>query len=267
MKKITIAIAIFTVMAFAATGAFAATKLTVANATGTTGIPVAVTVSDPVGIAGAAFTLSYDTTKLSVTNVTSSFFGTFSSMGYDSTDGLSDGKVDTYSSPVVVNPAEGGKITKIAAARPTGGTAADGTTLFTLTVDIIDATAETGATFPITITPTTLSNEAAGYNKDGEPIDLIIKEDYTAALSKTDATAAGNITAGTVTKGTTYTKGDPVAPFDKKPDLDDLLYAIEMMTAQSPDTTSSGYKACDIDDKNGVDLDDLLAMIDLMLAP
>jgi len=266
MKKITIAIAIFTVMAFAATGAFAATKLTVANATGTTGISVPITVSDPVGIAGAAFTLSYDTTKLSVTNVTSSFFGTFTSMGYDNNDGLStDGKIDIYSSPVVVNPpAEDGKITKIAAARPTGGTAADGTTLFTLTVDVIDTTAAAGATFPITIKATTLNNTAAGYSADGEEIDLLIKEDYTPALSKTDAAAAGNITAGTITKGTTYTKGDPVAPFTGKTNLQDLLYAIGQMKAASPDTTAGAFKACDIDGNSKIALTDLLEMIKIM---
>jgi len=258
MKKITIAIAIFTVMAFATTGAFAATKLTVANATGTTDIPVTVTVSDPVGIAGAAFTLNYDITKLSVTKVTSSFFGTFASMGYDNTDGLStDGKVDTYASPVVVNPAEGGKITKMAAARPTPGTEADGTTLFTLTVDIIDATAATGATFPITITPTTLNNEAAGYSAAGEQIDLLIKDDYSVALSKTDATATGNITAGTITMGSTCLKGD--ANCDGTVNAQDALKALRVGAGKDPASGLLGD--CDVNKDGQINSQDALIIL------
>jgi len=257
MKKITIAIAIFTVMAFATTGAFAATKLTVANATGKTGISVPITVSDPVGIAGAAFTLNYDITKLSVTKVTSSFFGTFASMGYDNTDGLStDGKVDTYASPVVVNPAEGGKIIKIAAARPTPGVAADGTTLFTLTVDIIDTTAATGATFPITITPTTLNNEAAGYNKDGEQIDLLIKDDYSVALSKTDAT--GNITAGTITMGSSFKDGD-VNGSGGDPDPDDAIMVLNVYVGNIPESEVKGR--ADVDGKDGITPDDAVLIL------
>jgi hypothetical protein len=273
MKKITIAIAIFTVMAFAATGAFAATKLTVANATGKTGISVPITVSDPVGIAGVAFTLDYDTTKLSVTDVKSDFFGTFTAMGYSGDDvGLEAGTVDGYEKPLVVNPATGGKITKIAAARPTAGTAADGTTLFTLTVDVVDTTAAAGATFPITIKATTLNNTAAGYSADGEEIDLLIKEDYTPALSKTDATAAGNITAGTITVAEDFHPGEPIAPYDGKTSLLDLSKALELYKSsktQSLDTTNVQYKSCDVVDPKGngkIDLLDLSEMLKLYKA-
>ncbi len=66
---------LFTVMC---TKSFAV-QITVGNGSVQPGkiVTLPVTVDDPVGIAGAAFTLTYDTTKLTLTSIASSFFDTF----------------------------------------------------------------------------------------------------------------------------------------------------------------------------------------------
>jgi hypothetical protein len=278
MKTRTItAFVIFTMMVCLASGAFAAApKLTVGSATvaagGTTTVDI--TADNATGITGAAFTLTYDTDKLSVT-VTSDFFQTFAEMGFDANDGLdADGKVDgTYDSPLVQNGITTGM--RIAAAN---ATAADGTnkTLFTLNIKVSEDATEDDDPYDINITATNLNNPAAGYSAAGEDIDLLIeaKADGTFAPLLTATAAAANVTKGTITIGEDFTLGDPKPPFTGKPDLLDLLEAVRLYklpAAQVDETVKSSmeFKACDVKAPKGaaIDLLDLLEMVNMYKAP
>ena len=231
-KRTIMALSILSILVLAATGAFAQPPtLTVGSGSGAAvdTIQIPITVSDPVGIAGAAFTLQYDTSALALT-VDSTFFDTFASQfaaastpePYSTTV---DVKGITYDQPLITNEATMG--TRIAAARCT---AADDSndTLFTLCVSL-----KTGAqegTYPITAVPTSLNYTPAGYGfgPDGIPdtaddapetIDLLIGADLSQPYTSTaaypvildDADYAGYVTAGSVTLGEPGPGKAPVA--------------------------------------------------------
>lgn len=258
MKTRTItACVIFAMLFCLASGAFAAApKLTVGSASigaGSSGT-VNITADNAEGITGAAFTLTYDTSVLSI-NVTSTFFDTFANQNFTTEDGLgADNKVDGYDSPLVTNEVSGTGM-RIAAAN---ATAADGTnkTLFTLEVTVSD-TAEDDAAYDINITATTLNNTAAGYSADGEQIDLLIEADgdtFTPLLKATEV--AANVTKGTITVGGNI--GDLTG--DKIVDIFDVLAGVDAMIAYP-----AYLEAADLAPEKGViDIFDVLAIVDLM---
>jgi hypothetical protein len=153
-----------------------------------TGTPVTVdigvdaTTAAAGGIAGAAFTLKHSS-ELTV-NVSSTFFETFTTQGFDATDGLdAQGEVDGYASPLVSNsitsPYTG---TRIAAARYEEKTATTSDALFSLEI-----TCSGSGPYSLEIVATKLSNTDAGYDSAGETINLLIGADETKEPTATDA--------------------------------------------------------------------------------
>ncbi len=280
------ALAVFTMIALAASGAFA-TELTVETKEGAsdgTTFPVTITVDDPSSIAGAAFTVEYDN-GLDITQVDSKFFDTFVNQKAEAVaDGLTwsgDTSVEvdgvTFEQPLVKGTVEtsGDKKTiKIAAARFKEGGDDATTTLFTLTVKVVDPDVVAGtSTYNIDIIPTTLENEAAGYLTPTE-IDLLIGADasitdpkdpnaFPVRLSAGNADAS--VTAGVITAeegGPVFDPGD--GNNDGMIDVMDLLGAIDFMVPTA-DTESDVFKAYDLADPKGeIDVMDLLAIIDLI---
>jgi len=138
-------------------------------------------------VAGAAFTLKYDS-SLTITVDNAAFFDTFVNQGFTGQDGMdASGLVSGFDSPFVTNDstASGMKITRIAAARKDAGAIAAGTLLFNLTVSGTNA-----GTYDIMIIPTALTNTAAGWN--GENSDLLIGVDATTFPVRLAAADAGN---------------------------------------------------------------------------
>lgn len=194
--------ALFCVIFFWVGGAVAANKsLSLVDSSGAAvfsvtegdAISVEVRVDDASFVAGAAFTVTYDTANLALRTqnpVTSSFFDTFVNQGLltpptdpefitvDNTD---------YYSPIADNPINTGVM--IAAARVDNGTGTD-VALFTLHFELIGSP----GTYPINITASTISNEAAGYAPGGEEIPLLVGIDGTSYPVHTVSTEGASLT-------------------------------------------------------------------------
>jgi len=130
-------------------------------------VSIDVAVDDPSQIAGAAFTVLYDTEDLTLTSVTSTFFDTFANQGITPVDVTVEGVL--YTQPLVTNTITGTTMpmggTMIAAAR----VQADSTnpTLFTLTFNLAGAF---NGIYPIMIIPSTINNPDAGWNGEASPM-------------------------------------------------------------------------------------------------
>ena len=144
-------------------------------------ISVEVRVDNAATVAAAAFTVTYDTTNLTLRTqnpITSSFFGTFVQQNLltDPADVTVPGDTTRYYSPLVNNAVSRG--TMIAAARIENGSAGEAT-IFTLYFELSGSP----GTYPISIVPTVLSNTDAGYSASGEAIPLLVgigTDDYPA---------------------------------------------------------------------------------------
>ena len=133
-------------------------------------VSVDVTVDDPSQIAGAAFTVLYDTEDLTLNSVTSTFFDTFANQGITPIS-VTVGDEPPYYQPLVTNDiAEGTNMpmggTMIAAARVQAGETTN-STLFTLTFDVSNAF---NGIYPIIIVPSTINNPDAGWNGEASPM-------------------------------------------------------------------------------------------------
>jgi hypothetical protein len=175
--------AVVLILIAAVTGNAAAVTMTVANATGYTGetIQVQITVDDPVGIAGAAFTLLYDPSLISV-SVESTFFDTFanqfSGTPAEGTDSVTIGD-ETYYQPMITNEIPTGR--RVAAARALAETDAANTMLFTLNVSLVGNCTPPQIQIPIALTATVLNNTDAGYAPEGETIPMLVGADPSVA--------------------------------------------------------------------------------------
>jgi len=171
-------------------------------------------VDNPVDIAGAAFTVTYNTTALTLTDVQSTFFDTFANQFLGTPNAATAPTsvvVDsvTYNQPLITNNVSGTG-TMIAAARCSAETGASNTTLFTLSFALNSGASATA--YNVGITATTLDNTDAGYGlgADGiagtaddapETIPCLVG----AVAGETDLTAAfpviavTSITSGSVT--------------------------------------------------------------------
>jgi len=165
-KRIACALIFFFV---ASTGALAA-NLTVRSASGTVGQTVEVTISvDAAGVAGAAFTVTYDSSKLALTDIQSTFFDLFTNQ-WNNLNPLpnplppADVEVGgvTYNQPLVQN--EGTNAVAISAARVTAGPAGP---LLTLSFQIQNGAS---GSYPIGIVATTINNPDAGWNGESSPM-------------------------------------------------------------------------------------------------
>ena len=210
IKTVT-ALAVFAFIVSAPFAAFAAVTMTVGSATvdADQQAQIDITADDPVGIAGAAFTLEYDTSALTVT-VDSSFFDTFANQFADAgtpagypTEVEVDGV--TYYQPLITNGVTGTGM-RIAAARCTPADNSN-SMLFTLTVSL-NAGADVDIEYPITAVATTLNNTDAGYAAEGETIAMLVGAD--ASKEVTDPAAfpilldPPNAVGSTVPGGVTF---------------------------------------------------------------
>jgi hypothetical protein len=135
-----------------------------------------ITVDVPGGIAGAAFTLTYDTTKLTLDSITSTFFDTFTNQWSSLLpvpNPLPPGTVVvdnvTYNQPLLKNTVINVG-TRIAAARCKAG--AVSTTLFTVAFTVKPSV--TPGEIPVNIIQTVLNNTNAGYSAGGEAVPILI---------------------------------------------------------------------------------------------
>ncbi len=242
-------VAIFAMMAFTASVAFAADSplslAVVDNEDGTASIVATGTGS----VAGAAFTVKSD---VAVT-VTSDFFDTFAAQKFTTDDGLdAEGKVEGFDKALVTNDITGGVM--VAAANATAKDISAGVTLFTLTA-ASDAT--------ITIEATNLNNTDAGYDADGEDIDLLIGADdgtYPVMLAASDVKT--NVTAGTLTALVeipgAVTEGDDTV------DVNDVLLVLDFMFGVEA-ATDAQSSAADVAEPYGtIDVNDVLGIINII---
>lgn len=253
-RKMMYTLALASVMLILTSGAFGAVAQlkvdgTVSTATvdkaGTAIIPIIV--DDATGIAGAAFTLTYDTTALTVT-VTSAFFDTFEKQFKAinaSYAGETSTVVDsiTYTQPLINNDVSGTGM-RIAAAR--AQSAADNTlkTLFTLSVKL--NTGKAAGEYPINIVATTLNNTAAGYAAAGEPINLIIGADPTKPTTDAAAfpvlVASADVATKVVGGKVTFTEAAADSDSDGLPDAWETTTFGDLTTATATsDNDKDGY--------------------------
>jgi hypothetical protein len=260
MKKIPIAIAIFTVMAMVSGSAFAEGPTLTVGETGKTykaapgsTVAVPIMINQLAGVAGFAFTVTHG--ELEVTEVTSTAIGTFKDLKFDSADGLgTDGKVDTLSSPLVFNTDAAGGSTKIAAAVPNALTGTASAALCTVTFKIPADAAKTD-TYDVKIVPTNLKNEAAGYLATGEDIAAIIQDDATyspllTAVALKDAAPAGKVSVGGI-------PGD--ASGDEVIDGTDALFVLNYAAGNI--TSEQLANDCDVNGDGAIDGTDALYIL------
>jgi len=201
-------------------------------------LPVQITVTNADKLAGAAFTVQYSSSlEVDTDLIDSPFFDTFYNQLSDPTndplldkvsDPIDNGngtytfqvnghdditvppKVDgtSYPYPFIMNPQDDGTGTTklhISAARIIPAVGTDETTLFTLYFKLKDG--EPTGSYEVKIIPTTLYNTDAGYDENGETIDLLVGSDISIDVSQSDAfpvlLCAGDysthVTAGQVT--------------------------------------------------------------------
>ena len=219
-------------------------------------IQVPITVSDPAGIAGAAFTLEYNTDALTV-DIESTFFDTFASQ-FAGTQAPTSVEVDgqTYIQPLVSNDVSG-MGTRIAAARAVAADASS-STLFTLNVSLIQG-ANAGA-YPVSIVQTELNNTAAGYSADGEPIPFLVG----ALADEADlALAFPEIQVTALNTGIVIFEGGEI---ETDRDGDGLSNDAETNTGTFVDSTDTGTDPDD-PDTDGDGYDDGLEVNDTNLDP
>jgi hypothetical protein len=198
-KTLLTAITILVLTCGSVANAFGVT-LTVSDAEANTSlsnsVTIDITVDDPSAIAGAAFTLTYNTQALKLIAVESDFFAPFldqfselpgvgtpfvnpqdgktyvpftedSTTVYIPVEEIIDG--ESYSQPLMIGTETATGISIVAARLMTGEQSNH--TLFRLTFDVSNAPA--GA-YDVSIVPTTINNAQAGYSASGEAIPMLI---------------------------------------------------------------------------------------------
>lgn len=233
MRKLIALLAVCFVMGAFASGAMAVTVEVDEVSGSSSGVDVPITVSDPTNIAGAAFTLEYDTDAIEITEVSSTFFDTFVNQGFTQADGLdANNMVDGYLSPLVENYITGSGM-KISAARKDGASSGSATTLFTLRVRLKNGSE--GVDYPIEIVKTELSNTSAGYSASGEEIPVLY-----------DVDAGGNI--GSMS-GTVLTDGSVTFTVPTPPVVIEHSYEEGLNLVPFTATGSGIINASDLEDK------------------
>jgi len=171
-------------------------------------------------ISGAVFTLEYDS-DLFLESVESKFFDTFQAQ-IDEANPPASPSVPAEKQPVIFNTYDTSATTKtmVSAARgiSTSNSQAAGNVLFTLNFRLNEGITE--ETYPIGIVPTILNSPAAGYDSNGEKVDLLIGYDNDAfqKLIKADnyekQTVKGSIAFGNCIITPSAGKGGTITPAD-----------------------------------------------------
>lgn len=233
-----------------ATGAYAAPSpvtLTVQDARydlAGTGFSVDVEVDDAQYILGAAFTVQYDTARLSLTSVESTFFDTFENQ-FEEAGAYNDPPVSvtvdevTYTSPLVAGPQSteaGGNCIAGVCARSAGTGSA---TLCTLHFEVSDAAY--GDSFAITVAPSVIDNETAGYDAAGEQVAMLITQTAEKSFETIEVASIvpGTVsvidTSETVISGTLTVDGQVVA------DTEITIYSALTGATVTTTTDENGY--------------------------
>jgi hypothetical protein len=160
--------------------------LTVGTADGIWGqvVDIPITVDIPGNITGASFTVTYSSQYFTLTEVQSTFFDTFPNQWAllaSPPDPLPPSQVEvggqTYTSPLVVRSVT--DATLLAAARVEGGAIVS--TLFTLRFEVDEGVPD--GIYPVSITPTVVTNTDAGYPPEGMAIPLLFPQLTTAVIN------------------------------------------------------------------------------------
>jgi hypothetical protein len=116
------------------------------------------------GVAGAAFTVTFDTAALEYLGVTSSFFGTFAAQGITPTSVDLDGTgpLSPYTQPLLANSETAGKVMVAAALAESKSISAGSKATLFLVRFKAKANAAVGAT-NVSLTKTSITNSDAGY--------------------------------------------------------------------------------------------------------
>lgn len=203
---------VFYIVGLAAVNCFAAI-LTVEDGIGhpQETLDIDVTIDDPTGVAGAAFTIVYDTTLITLTNIESVFFDTFTNQWTLFSPPLTPPDSITFDDPATTcfQPLlwleSAGTGTRVAAARMKAATAADSHTLFTLSFTRNSALLD--AACPVSIIATTIATTEAGYVSGGEAVPLLVGADPSQDINSgaafpvimASSEVPGGIVAGSVT--------------------------------------------------------------------
>lgn len=139
-------------------------------------ITLNVVIDDASVVAGASFTVTYDTTNLTLDSVESTFFGTFvsqsiptpSDQGYVEVDG------QQFFSPIVDNVVSGLTQSSVATGSMLAAARVDNGSGTNVAIFSLSFIANGAGTFPVTIVQSKLNNADAGYNPDGEFIPFFV---------------------------------------------------------------------------------------------
>ncbi|MFC1886737.1 hypothetical protein ACFLZM_06755 [Thermodesulfobacteriota bacterium] len=172
-----------------------------------------VRVDNPGEIAGAAFTVKYNTAELTLTNVTSTFFDTFANQLANAPIPYTSVEVggEVYDQPLIQGDGiddAGTTSVMVAAARGQAGETQ--TTLFTLTFNVLPDPKNAGDTYDVTIIPSVINNTDAGYDANGEAIPMLVAADTDMNAPLTEAFSAIPVTSESIT-GTIMVVGEAVA--------------------------------------------------------
>lgn len=174
-------------------------------------------------VAGAAFTVTWDTTNITLVNISSDFFETFSKQGISPVHVTVDGK--TYYSPFASKNMPQGCM--VAGARKRNGTGTN-IPLFTLKFLLNGAT----GSYPIQVIQSKISNTNAGYSQLGQPVPFFVGTDATSFISHSATIYPGTIRL--------YSNSDTDA--DGLPDAWEMLHFGNLTTANATtDWDGDGY--------------------------
>lgn len=212
IKRAIMVITVFTTVVLAATICPAAI-LSVGNGTGhpQNTLTIDVSIDDPTGIAGAAFTIAYDTGAMTLTAINSGFFDTFANQWTQFSppvfppDSVDCGNPSvTYGQPLLWSESAGTGV-RITAVRLKAATGSDSHTLFTLS--FVSNGAQLDTAYPVSVIATAIDTTEAGYDSGGEAVPLLVGADPSQPLAGGNAfpvimaasEVPGSIVAGSVT--------------------------------------------------------------------
>lgn len=182
---------VFLIVMFAAFTCFAVT-LTVGDGIGhpQETLKIGVTIDNPAGVAGAAFTIIYEADKITLTAIESGFFDTFANQWTQFTPPVTPPDTVSFGDPptICLQPLWHKRVgtgMRVAAVRMAAATAYDSHLLFTLSFIRNGASLDT--TYPVSIIATNIDISGAGYDSGGEDVPLLVGSDPSQEVTSSTA--------------------------------------------------------------------------------